>query len=243
MKNTIRSFKFIYLLIRYNFDNYPKVLEFDDTFKGVDGHPIPLKILSRSQNFNPCAAIIFPGASPDAEKHKGMLYLGSIIANMGYTVYIPRIPPLKDLQLNKDCVNWFAHCYNELLERNSIDIKKLIVIGMSFGGGLLLKASLDERISKNPPRSFMTFGTYNNLQTTLKFLCTGEINIDGKSYFIKPHEWGLVVLLHNFLDKFDFKEIKDCRDKVKEIIALRIADDLDKVEQEIKSLYQKETRF
>jgi hypothetical protein len=111
-----------------------------------------------------------------------------------------------------------------------------MAIGMSFGGGLLLKASLDERISKNPPKSIMTFGTYNNLQTTLKYLCTGELNIGNKNYFIKPHEWGLIVLLHNFLDKFNFTEIDGCRDKVKQIVSLRIADKLDEVEQEMKSL-------
>ena len=109
-------------------------------------------------------------------------------------------------------------------------------MALSFGGGLLLKASLDSRISKNPPKSIMTFGTYYDIQSTLKFLCNGQINLDNTSYVIKPHSWGLTVLFHNFLDKLNFEEIKGYKKEIREILNLRIQDKLEEVKNKISEL-------
>ena len=77
---------------------------------------IELKILSRHNKNDQISVIIIPGASGDAEEHAGMLFLGSIICNLGYKVFIPRIPPLKELKLNKDCFEWVAHSYSEIIK-------------------------------------------------------------------------------------------------------------------------------
>ena len=99
MKNSIKSLKFIYFLAKYNSDNYPKVDIENDSYVGLDNNPVPLKILSRPNKKDTTSVIIIPGASPDAEEHTGMLFLGSIICKLGYKVLIPRIPPLKELKL------------------------------------------------------------------------------------------------------------------------------------------------
>ena len=97
MKNSFKSLKFIYSLARFNPEDYPQVNTIDDYYIGIDGNKIPLKILSRFNKNDKSTIIMFPGASPDAEKHQGMLFLGSIICKLGYRVIIPRIPPLKIL--------------------------------------------------------------------------------------------------------------------------------------------------
>jgi len=236
VKNAIKSLKFIYFLARYNPDKYPKVTINDESYIGLDNSPIPLRILTRPNKKDQNSIIIFPGASPDAEKHTGLLFLASIICKLGYKVLIPRIPPLKELKLNESCYDWFAHAYSEIIKRDDISINKLSTMALSFGGGLLLKASLDSRISKSPPKSIMTFGTYCDIQSTLKFLCNGQIDLDGNSYLIKPHSWGLTVLFHNFLDKLNFEEIEDYRMEIKEIVNLRVQDKLEEVKNKISQL-------
>jgi len=236
VKSAIKSLKFIYFLARYNPNKYPKVQVNDDNYKGLDNNKTPLKILTRGNTKDQNSIIIFPGASPDAEKHTGLLFLASIICKLGYKVFIPRIPPLKELKLNSKCFDWFSHAYSEIINREDILIHKVSTMALSFGGGLLLKASFDSRISTNPPKSIMTFGTYYDIQSTLNFLCDGKINLDNKSYSIKPHSWGLTVLFHNFLDKFNFEEIKDYKIQIREIINLRIQDKLEEVKNKISKL-------
>ena len=236
MKNSFTSLKFIYSLARFNPENYPKVNTIDDYYIGIDGNKIPLKILSRFNKNDKSTIIMFPGASPDAEKHPGMLFLGSIICKLGYRVIIPRIPPLKELILNEKCVNWFAHAYEQIMLREDIIKNKVLAMALSFGGAVLLKASLDSRVFSNPPKSIMTFGTYSNIQSTLKFLCNGKINLNNETYTIEPHSWGLTVLFHNFLDKFSFPEIENYKNEFRKIINLQIQDKHDEVKIEIKKL-------
>ena len=106
--------------------------------------------------------------------------------------------------------------------RKDIIKNKVSAMALSFGGAVLLKASLDSRISNNPPKSIMTFGTYSNIQSTLKFLCDGKINVNDEPYTIKPHSWGLTVLFHNFLNKLDFDEINNCKNQISQIIKFQI---------------------
>ncbi len=236
MKYAIKSLKFIYSLARYSPDNYPKVKIEDQKYNGLDGSKTQLRILSRFNKNDQNIMIIFPGASPDAEKHTGLLFLASIICKLGFKVLVPRIPPLKELKLGHECYDWFAHAYQEIISRQDINKDKVSTMALSFGGGLLLKASLDERITNSPPKSIMTFGTYCDIQSTLKFLCNGKININGESFKINPHSWGLTVLFHNFLDKLYFEEIVDYQSEIREVVDLRIQDKLEEVDSKISEL-------
>ena len=82
----------------------------------------------------------------------------------------------------------------------------------------------------------MTFGTYLDIQSTLKFLCNGKLILMVISYKINPHSWGLTVLFHNFLDKLNFEEIADYKDEIREVVNLRIQDKLDEVDDKISNL-------
>ena len=236
MKNIFKSLKFIYYLARFNPENYPKVNNQDISYKGLDGQDIPLKLLTRKNKSDQWTVIMFPGASHNAEEHPGMLFLGSIICKLGFRVFIPRIPPLKQLKINNECFDWFAHAYSEIINRDDIKKNKVISMALSFGGGLLLKASFDSRISNYPPKSIMTFGTYCNLESTLKFLCDGKIKLNGENIHIQPHSWGLTVLLHNFFDDFNLDEINQSKSEIREIISLKIQDRDDEVDIKINQL-------
>ena len=56
-----------------------------------------------------------------------MIMLGSSLRDAGYNVYLPRIPSLKNLILEKENIDWFAHCYKELAD-HKIQSKENIMI-------------------------------------------------------------------------------------------------------------------
>ena len=198
----------------------------DESYIGIDNDNIPLRIFYTNKK-NAQSIIIFPGASPYAEEHPGMIMLGNALRNAGYNVFLPRIPNLKNLVLVKENVNWFAHCYNELLKRPDIN-KNVMVVGLSYGGANLLKASMQNQFIKNPPKSILSYGTYFSIETALDFFLTGKIKYNNKEYLIKPHEWGIIVIFYNF-----FKTLNTVYDqeKITELLKNRIKDQDDKVEK------------
>ena len=68
----------------------------DETYKGLDNKNTIVRVFKTS-NLKAQSIIIFPGASPYAENHPGMIMLGNALRNAGYNVFLPRIPNLKNL--------------------------------------------------------------------------------------------------------------------------------------------------
>ena len=199
----------------------------DESYVGLDGNSTALRIFKHSKakrtNF-----ILFPGASPFAEKHPGMIGLGTTIKNLGYNVFIPRIPPLKELNIGPINVKWFAHAYEEIMNLYNLDSKNIAVVGISFGGSLLLKALLEEKMRNKPPRSVLAYGSCYNFETGLNFLLTGKIEYNGNITHISPNEWGMTVLFHNFINKIN---LGFNTSKIQEVLSARVSDDLKLVEK------------
>ena len=171
-------------------------------YDGLNGLNPPVKIISPQINRNKIV-ILYPGASPHAEKHPKMEMLGISLANNGYKVFIPRIPPLKKLDISTINVNWFVCFYNWVINVCKHESHSIAMVGVSYGGGLMLKAILQLEKEDKSPHVLMTYGTYADAKSTLNFLLTGEIINDGKKYKIQPHEWGLIVIFKNYLTNLD----------------------------------------
>ena len=214
------SIKYIISLMRFSKSIPSHIKVTDSTYIGLNGDKLPLKII-KSRNTLNRTLIIFPGASPTAEEHPGLLFLSSVLANIGFNIYIPRMPLLKKLNISEDNVNWFAHGYSELIKRDDIQGTRISCMGVSFGGAILLKASLNKLMLASPPHSILTYGTYYDVRKSMDFLIHGTINIKGKDIAIQPHEWGLVVFMHNFLHTVD---VGFDTTNLEKILALRIQD-------------------
>ena len=209
LQSYITSFKFIKALIQFNEDKINQLNFTDEFYRGLDGNNTKLRVFYTKKKKSQ-SIIIFPGASPYAEKHPGLIMLGHSLRNAGYNVFLPRIPNLKNLILVKENVDWFSHCYQELLKHKSMN-NKVMVIGLSYGGANLLKASMDIKMQNPPPQSILSYGTYFSIETALNFFLTGKIKYNNKTYFITPNEWGLIVIFYNFFKtietKHDYKNI------------------------------------
>tara|TARA_B100002052_G_scaffold55070_1_gene48301 strand:- start:9907 stop:10974 length:1068 start_codon:yes stop_codon:yes gene_type:complete len=223
----ITSIRYIIKLIKHSPDNPPKVKITDEYYSGIDGEKVPLRIFHPSKA-KKLSIIIFPGASPSAEQHPGIINLASIIASLGFKVFIPRIPPLKELNITDVNIEWFAHAYEQLLIRDDICNENVTITGISFGGSLLLNAILDKRMNNPKPKSLMIYGSAFNIDTGFEFLLNGEINHNGQMIKIKPNEWGGSVIMHNFLSNIDtgFDTAK-----IRQALSYRMADDLDKLSE------------
>ncbi len=232
IKSYIRAIRYVISLATFKEENI-STLEFsDEYYVGLNREDTIVRIFYSKKKSNQ-SIIIFPGASPYAEEHPGMMMLGSTLRNVGYNVYLPRIPALKNLILAKENIDWFAHCYQELV-KNKIEFKNnIMIIGLSYGGASLLRATLDERMQSPKPKSILSYGTYYSINTALDFFISGTINHKKKVYNITPHEWGLIVMFYNFIDTID---IPYNRMKIKNILKYRIRDNDDEVKKEIQNL-------
>ena len=181
--------------------------------------------------------IIFHGASPDGENHKAINLLAKIMAKLGYNVFIPRIPPLKKLDISNKNIDWIVYLYDLIQSREDVDSKYIIALGISYGGGMLLKASLDDKIKKAPPKSIYLYGAGCNAETILKFITKGEFIFNGEVNKIKPHDWGLTVFFHHFIKEMDFGFDKK---NIEEVIQLRINNEKIKANEKIKELNRQE---
>lgn len=172
---------------------------------------IPLKIFL-SKNLNKTATLIlFPGATPMGENHLMLNKFANSIAYIGVNVFIPRIPDLKEVKINENCIDQMIDAYNSIVNREDVDKKKIITIGISFAGSLWIKASTSKKI-KIKPTIVISYGSYFDFTDTIKFIMTGQCSIDNKKYKIKPDHWGRIVFLYNYLDYYkysgDNKKIK-----------------------------------
>ena len=243
MINTIKSYykstRYILNLVKFNESNIKSIKYQDEYYLGLDQKETTVRVFY-SNNKNAQSVFIFPGASPYAENHPGMIMLGNALRNIGYNVYLPRIPSLKKLILEKENIDWFAHCYQELVNNKIQNKNNIMIVGLSYGGASLLRATLDKRMQNPKPKSILSYGTYFSIDTALDFFMTGVINYNNKKFKITPHEWGPIVVFYNFINTI---ETSYDSKKLKKVFKLRIEDEDSLLKKEIELLNQKEQKL
>ena len=83
----------------YNESRPPLFTIKTENYRGLNGESPPVKIICPKKTGDKIV-ILYPGASPSAEKHPKMDMLGRMLAKIGFIVFIPRIPPLKTLDIS-----------------------------------------------------------------------------------------------------------------------------------------------
>ena len=127
-----------------------------------------------------------------------------------------------------------------MLKHPQIQINNIISVGISYGGGLLLKASFDQRIKQNPPKLYFVYGTYFNIEYAFNFLMSGEIFYENKTHKITPNPWGAVVLFYNYLLSVEDSKINRI---FTDILKLRIEDKFEESEKMIDTLSSADKEF
>ena len=235
----ITAFRYIYSLIRYTVDNPLKMHFTDEFYKDPNGKNAPLRVF-HPKKAKKLSVIIFPGASPFAEKHPAMINLASIITLLGYRVFIPRIEPLKSLNITDVNIEWFANAYQKIAQRDDIDSSAITITGISFGGSLLLNSILDSRMQNPLPKSLMVYGAAFDLNSGFEFLLTGKLKYNNETIKITPNEWGVSVIFHNFLSSVD---VGFDTSGIRQVLEYRMKDDMDKVAESMEALNDHDKEF
>ena len=240
MKHWVSALKLLQGLVNYSQFPSRKFKIKRSFYPGIDDSKIPAIDIFPENDNQSTIIVLYHGASPFAEEHPGMLSLGQSMANAGVQVHIPRLPLLKELEITNENIDWIAHHFNWIKNKDENKDKIVIPAGISFAGGLLLKAILHPLIAPNPPKSLFTYGTYFDFHSSIKFLITGEINHDGNSKKIIPNNWGLIVLFHNYLKFIDpgFDSIQ-----MRDVLKLRVQNKVEASEIEMLILPETQQRL
>ena len=208
----------------------------EEKYTGINQELVPMRIYYSSK-YTHKTAILFLGASPDGEKHKALNCLAKMLTKFGYNVFMPRIPPLMNLDISNQNVDWMRYLYKMISSRADVNNKYITAIGISYGGGMLLKASLSKEMLEHPPKSIFLYGAGCNANTILNFITKGLFTYQDKEIKIDPHEWGLTVFFHHFIDDIEFGFDKK---NIKEVIQLRIKNEKEKAANMLKQLNDSE---
>lgn len=149
------------------------------------------------------AFIVLHGASPFGENHPAINKLAYALTLIGKTVYIPRLPRLKALHIDDETTEAIAACYRHIVAADGWGDGQVSLIGTSFAGGLLLKATGAEPWGTVRPGAIMTFGTYCDLEVALRFVLTGKAEYGRDRIETTPDPWGQIAFFHNYLDHFE----------------------------------------
>ncbi|MFQ6608294.1 MAG: hypothetical protein ACE5EE_07125 [Fidelibacterota bacterium] len=180
----------------------PGVTVEDATYSSGDDLELPLRIYHPHSISKASALILFQGASPSGEKHEVINRLARGLAKVGFRVFIPRLPRLKEILIRVETIERIIEVFQQVQERRDIFADRITVIGFSFSGSLLVKACLDRRMNGLPAR-VLCYGSYFDLERTLEFVLTGEYGYGERQYRLEPHEWGSTVFFHNYLEELD----------------------------------------
>ena len=232
----IRVFRMITGLVQENKSHLKKLVHSNESYPGLNSGNTPMRVFYPKNPINH-TLILFPGASPSAEKHPKMNLLAKVLANAGYLVFLPRIPPLKELIISLEIIDWMGHFFQWLQTRENVHKDKIIVIGISFGGAMVLKASLRNEFQKHPPKSMLAYGTYYDVETALRFLLTGKLEVNGVERIIQADEWGLIVLFHNYLSRVDVGYDTITTQK---ILKLSVQEDQEGINTELEKISEKD---
>ena len=85
IKSYIQATKYVYYLASFKDSKIPSLKFSDEHYIGLDQNKTIVRIF-HSHNKENQSIIIFPGESPYAEKHPGMMMLGDSLRKIGYNV-------------------------------------------------------------------------------------------------------------------------------------------------------------
>ncbi len=168
-------------------------------YRAPDGRNVPV-LFFRSESTAPAPLIIlFHGATPLGEEHPGLVAIARGLTAAGYVVCIPRLPQLRRMIINGDNLVAIRLAYDQLLLRTDLHNGRVGVMGTSFAGSLLLKV-LSTLTAEQRPLSVLSYGSYCNLETSLRFIVTGKANFGNEVYEVAPDPWGQVIFFYNYVE-------------------------------------------
>jgi len=183
------------------------------------------------------AAILCHGTTPKGEKHEALNLFAANLARIGIRSYIPELPILKQALVREETLQRIKRLYSLIASREEVRKDCILLAGFSFAGGFVLKASTESYIN---PATIFCYGSYYDLESSLRYFLTGRAQFGGVTLNISPHEYSRAVFFWNYLDQMeldmDMKKLRKC-------MHLFITNEQDKARALVGSLGEHERAF
>lgn len=122
------------------------------------------------------------------------------VAREGYVVMTPQVDELADYQVAPRSIDTVGAAAVHL--RTRLGVRKVGLMGMSFGGGVSLLAAADPRFADDVA-FVVAIGAHDDLARVSRFFATNEIEPPfGPTRPLHAHEYGATVLVYSRVEAF-----------------------------------------
>lgn len=145
------------------------------------------------------AWVTLHGITRPGRNHPTLLRFVRALAHAGNAVLVPEIREWTALELAPERA-WdiLEASILHLASRDGIAANRVGAIGFSFGAPQVLLAATDDELSSHL-RAVVGFGSYADLESTLRFMFLGRYELNGKEHFVAPDPYGRWVVAGNYL--------------------------------------------
>lgn len=166
------------------------------------GGPIPATFLlpPTATSFLP-AWVTLHGITRPGRNHPTLLRFVRALAYSGNAVLLPEIREWTELNLAPErAAQVLKASILALAERGEVSENRLGAIGFSFGAPQVLLAGSDPDLFPYL-RAVVGFGSYAELESTLRFMFFGKHELNGTRYAVDPDPYGRWVVTGNYLNE------------------------------------------
>jgi dienelactone hydrolase len=179
----------------------PRVVTRDFSIAGRKG-PIRARLYFREDRPTGNAIVVAHGVHREGIDERRLVPFSRALARTGHVVLTPELAELADYRITERGVDVIRDAVLDVLRRGEhAESERVGLIGFSFAGGLALVAASDPEVRRH--LAYVTsVGGHHDLGRVLRFLVQNEVETPSGTRAAKAHEYGLVVLLYGYLDRF-----------------------------------------
>jgi len=150
------------------------------------------------------ALVLIPGAEPQGIENPLLVSLAETLARVRFTVLVPEIPGLCDLQLRPGDIAAIRGVFEQALSLSSFSAAGVVGIGaISYSVGPAVLAALDPAVGQRAA-FFFGIGGYYDLQDVITFFATGEFEArGGMRCHLEPNVYGKWVFINSMIPSLE----------------------------------------
>jgi dienelactone hydrolase len=176
----------------------PRVIATDLWISGRNG-AIRARLYFREDRPEGNTIVVAHGVHHEGIDERRLVPFSRALARTGHAVLTPELEDLADYRITASGVDVIRDAVLEALRRRKGE--RVGLLGFSFAGGLALVAASDPAVRRH--LAYVTsVGGHHDLARVLRFLVQNDVETPTGTRAGKAHEYGLVVLLYGYLDRF-----------------------------------------
>lgn len=163
----------------------------------VDGRAHTADLYLPAEGKPEAGIVLVPGAVPKGKDDLRLVAFATTLARAGFAVLAPEIPGFRQIQINPSDARKVADAFAYLASRTDLAPGGRAGIGaFSYAVGPAVLAALGPDIRERV-RFIVGVGGYHDFRRAVRFFTTGYFEDGGKWAYIKPDDYGKLVLVHS----------------------------------------------